>query len=188
MSRISDDPGGSEPDAAAGGGAPYIRLTGRLDPSRLALVNVILARPDAGLFEQQLDLEELRRQDLPDGSDRLPGVIDTGATVSSITPDLLGSLGLQKDGGQRKIKVPTDPEGKWEPTYAAQLVLGGAFYIIIPVTANLFPPEGQTYKMLIGCDVLRICRLTYEGPEYVPSGGDAGGYTLYVPDSRRLGT
>jgi hypothetical protein len=188
MGRISDDPGGSEPGAAAGGGPPYIRLTGPLDPNRLALINVILARPDVGLFEQQLDLETLRRQDLPDGSDRLPGVLDTGATVSSITPDLLGSLGLQEDGGQRQIKVPTDPEGKWEPTYAAQLVLGAAFYVAIPVTANLFPPEGQTYKMLIGCDVLRMCRLTYEGPEYLPPGLDAGGYTLHVPDGRRLGT
>ena len=86
------------------------------------------------------------------------------------------------------MTVPTDPEGKWEPTYAVQLVLGGAFYIGISVTANLFPPEGQTYKMLIGCDVLRMCRLTYEGPEYVLAGEDAGGYMLHVPDSRRWGT
>ena len=41
--------------------------------------------------------------------------------------------------------------------------------------------------MLIGCDVLRMCRFTYEGPpEYALSGEDAGGYTLYVPDSRLL--
>jgi hypothetical protein len=185
MGRVPDEPGGNEPGAAAGGGIPYIRLTGRLDPNRLALVNVILARPDAGLFEQQLDLDALRRQDLPDGSEKRLGVIDTGANVSSITPDLLGSLGLQRDG-QRKMTVPTDPEGVWEPTYAVQLVLGGAFYIGISVTANLFPPEGQRYKMLIGCDVLRMCRFTYEGPEYVLSGEDADGYTLYVPDSRLL--
>lgn len=186
MGRVSDDPGGSEPDTAAGGVVPYIRLTGRLDPNRLALVNVILAHPDAGLYEQQLDLEALRRQDLPDGSEKLLGVIDTGANVSSITPDLLGSLGLQRVG-QRKVAVPNDPEGEWEPTYAVQLVLGGAFYIGISVTANLFPPQGQRYKALIGCDVLGMCRLTYTGPEYVLSGEDAGGYILQIPDSRRLG-
>jgi hypothetical protein len=187
MGRVSDDPGGSEPGADAGEGIPYILRSGRLEPNRLALIDVILARPDAGLFERQLDLEALRRQDLPDGSARHPGVVDTGATASSITPDLLGFLGLQRDG-RRKVAVPTDPEGKWEPTYAVQLVLGGAFYIGIPVTANLFPPEGQRYKVLIGCDVLHMCRLTYEGPGYVLSGEDAGGYTLHVPDSRRLGT
>jgi hypothetical protein len=187
MGCVSDDPGRAEPGADVGGGIPYFRLTGRLDPNRLALVDVVLARPDAGLFERQLDLEALRRQELPDGSAKHPGVIDTGATVSSITPDLLGFLGLQRDG-RRKVAVPTDPEGKWEPTYAVQLVLGGAFYIGISVTANLFPPDGQTYKVLIGCDVLRMCRLTYEGPEYVLSGEGAGRYTLRVPDCRRLGT
>jgi len=187
MGRVPDDLGGSEQGTTAGGGFPYIRLTGRLDPNRLALVNVVLARPDAGLFERQLDLEALRRQDLPEGSEKHPGVIDTGATVSSITPDLLGSLGLQSVG-RRKIAVPTDPEGIWEPTYAVQLVLGEAFYIGISVTANLLPPEGQRYKVLVGCDVLRICRFMYEGPDSVLSGGDAGGYTLHVPDSRRCGT
>jgi hypothetical protein len=111
MGRIPDDLGGSEQDTGAGGGFPYIRLTGRLDPNRLALVNVVLARPDVGLFERQLDLEALRRQDLPDGSARHPGVIDTGATVSSITPDLLGFLCLQRVG-RRKVAVPTDPEGR----------------------------------------------------------------------------
>jgi hypothetical protein len=69
-----------------------------------------------------------------------------------------------------------------------QLVLGGAFYIGISVTANLFPPEGQRYKVLVGCDVLRLCRFTYEGPESVLSGGDAAGYTLNVPDCRRWDT
>ena len=184
MGRVSDDPAENEPGTDAGGRFPYICLTGPLDPNRLALINVILARPDAGVSERQLDLEALRRQDLPDDSARYPGVIDTGATVSSITPDLLGFLGLHKVG-RRKVAVPTDPEGRWEPTYAVQLVLGGAFYIEISVTANLFPPEGQRYKVLIGCDVLRMCRLTYEGPEYVLPGRGAGGYTLYVPDSRR---
>ena len=117
MGRVPDEPWGSEPGATASGGIPYIRLSGPLAPNRLALINVILARPDAGLFERQLDLEALRREDLPDGSEKCLGVIDTGANVSSITPDLLGPLGLQRDG-RRKMAVPTDPEGVWETTYA----------------------------------------------------------------------
>lgn len=81
MGRVPVGPRGIEPGATASGGISHIPLTGRLAPNGLALVDVILAHPDTGLFERQLDLEALRRQDLPDGSERCPGLIDTGATI-----------------------------------------------------------------------------------------------------------
>lgn len=179
MGRAPDPPGGSEP-----GVSTYIHLTGRLDDYGLALVDVILAHPDTRLIGQVPDLETLHNNELPDGSARHPGLIDTGANRSSITPELLGFLGLQEDGGHRRVKRPSDPEWRQEPTYAVKMVFGGAFEIGISVTADLMPPQGQRYRALLGCDVLAACRLTYEGPHTVFPGGDAGGYTLHVPDFR----
>jgi hypothetical protein len=181
MGHAPDPPAGREPGAIA---YTYIPLTGRLDPNGFALVNVILAHPDTRLIGRQLDLETLRRQDLPDRSERHPGLIDTGANRSSITPDLAGSLGLQEDGGYRLVKAPSDREWKREPTFAVQLVFGGACSIRISVTADLLPPQGQEYKALIGCDALAMFRLTYEGHRSGFPEGDAGGYTLHVPDLR----
>ena len=56
--------------------------------------------------------------------------------------------------------------GGKSPQYAVQMVFGGAFGIGISVTADLVPPQGQKYRALLGCDVLVVCRLTYEGPRY----------------------
>jgi hypothetical protein len=72
MGRISDDSGGTESAADAGEGIPYILRSGWLEPNRLALIDVILARPDAGLFERQLDLAALRTQDLPTAQQGIP--------------------------------------------------------------------------------------------------------------------
>jgi hypothetical protein len=129
-------------------------------------------------------LETLRTNELPDRSARHPGLIDTGANRSSITPELLGFLGLEEDGGSRRVKRPSDREWRQEPTYAVQMVFGGAFGIQISVTADLVPPQEQRYRALLGCDVLALCRLTYEGPHTMFPGGDAGGYTLLIPDFR----
>jgi hypothetical protein len=185
MGREPDPRVGSEPGEIA---YTYIPVTARLDPNGFALVNVILAHPDTRLIDRGLDLETLRRQDLPDRSERHPGLIDTGANRSSITPDLAGSLGLQEDGDYRLVKAPSGREWKREPTFAVQLVFGGVCSIRISVTTDLWPPQGQVYKALIGCDALAMFRLTYEGLHSGFPGGDAGGYTLHVPDLRPRGT
>jgi len=179
MGRAPDPPGGSEPGAIT-----YIPLTGRLDRDGFALVDVILAHPETRLIGRVPNLETLRNHELPDRSALHPGLIDTGANGSSITPELLGFLGLQGDGGHRRVKRPGDPEWTQEPTYAVQLVFGGAFEIRISVTADLWPPQGQKYRALLGSDALGMCRLTYEGRHSVFAGGEAGGYTLQVPDFR----
>jgi hypothetical protein len=126
-----------------------------------------------------------------DRSARRPGLIDTGANRSSITPELLGFLGLQEDGGHRWVKGPSDPECRQEPTYAVKMVFGGAFETGNSVTADLVPPQGQKYKALLGCDVLAACRLTYEGPHSrFPAGTPAGTHCMSLtsaPDASNRG-
>lgn len=78
MGRAPDPSGRSEP-----GVNTYIPLPGRLDDYGFALIDVILAHPDTRLIGQVPDLETLHNNELPDRSERHPGLIDTGANRSS---------------------------------------------------------------------------------------------------------
>lgn len=99
-------------------------------------------------------------------------LIDTGAQGCSITADLKTRLDLLPQEGKiigigyQGTRMPQD-------AYSIRITMGGVCYCQVRVTADLVPAPGYEYEVVIGCNVLERCALTY--------GGANRDFTLYVP-------
>jgi predicted aspartyl protease len=96
-------------------------------------------------------------------------LIDTGASVTSIEPAVLGALGLTPTGTIEIVTPSTGQQVHTADTYDVDFVIGGASPEEIPLTiknlrvcsAELFLKQG--IHALIGRDILSRCILNYNG-------------------------
>jgi hypothetical protein len=102
-------------------------------------------------------------------------LIDTGADTCSITANLKGKLDLLPQKG--KIS-----EGGYAgqtrdlDAYSILITLGGVFSCLVRVAAVMVPKKGYNYQIIIGCNVLQHCTLTYG-----THSGEDRNFTLHVP-------
>ena len=103
-------------------------------------------------------------------------IIDTGATTSSVYPDLREALELEQSdyselgsGG-----LPGEEERKLYPLYWMRVTIGEQEWDV-PVVERRVPDDKRA--VIIGCDVLQHYRFTYDGLD-----GPDGSFTLYLPD------
>jgi hypothetical protein len=96
----------------------------------------------------------------------VPGLIDTGASISALDLEIVRSLGLEQRG-ETSIHTPstgTDHEKK--PTFDAMIIVGETtgfpLHVTVPVIGCELATQG--FSALIGRNVLRRCRFTYDGP------------------------
>jgi hypothetical protein len=116
-----------------------------------------------------------RRQALTDANQTVPpaqriiGVLDTGATISAVHPDILAALGLTATG---KAEIHT-PSTQGVPVLADtyDVCIGifaaraGDLHFIsetVQVTASIL---SNGVHALIGTDILKQCILTYNGAD-----------------------
>jgi len=94
------------------------------------------------------------------------GLVDTGASCSAVDRNLAAGLGLTAKG---VVSVHTPSTGSRYIDllqYDVRMVLGAgeadALVLTLPVIESDFASEG--FLALIGRDVLKSCRFTYDGP------------------------
>lgn len=93
-------------------------------------------------------------------------ILDTGASVSALDSQVIAALSLQYRG-QAEIHTPSTGAGVvHRDQYDATLVIGEnespPLIATIPVIECEFASRG--FHALIGRDILRHCRFTYDGP------------------------
>jgi hypothetical protein len=121
-------------------------------------------------------------------------LIDTGATTSAIHPSLAANFGDLMKVGREEGCDTNAPDGHAEDTlYELRVTItgpGGSGFEWRPVYAIERPyeqPEEMGY-FLIGCDILRACRFTYDGTANpvitLPDGSEVptGRFILEKPD------
>jgi hypothetical protein len=87
-------------------------------------------------------------------------LVDTGAALSAVVPDLVQKLGLQPVG-VAQVVTPSTTTPVTMPTYAARLTLETGQVFETTVLGS--PLHGQNIQGLIGRDVLSQCVLIYIG-------------------------
>jgi hypothetical protein len=118
--------------------------------------------------------------DLPSSSshpqeESVQALIDTGAQTCSITADLKGRLDLLPQKG-KIIERGYAGEAAALDAYSISITLGGVFSCQTRVTAVMTPAPGYEYQIIMGCNLLRHCTLTYG-----THSGEDKGFTLSVP-------
>jgi predicted aspartyl protease len=94
------------------------------------------------------------------------GLIDTGASISALDLNVIQHLDIQPHGS---ISIHTPSTGtayETRDTYDASLVLGETEVVLLVVTTPMLGIElaSQGFDALLGRDVLRHCRLVFDGP------------------------
>ena len=89
------------------------------------------------------------------------GLIDTGATVTSIDLNVAKTLGLSETGS-RKLGTAAGPVDS--PTYAFTVLISGSIRMdcALGVGCDL---QGQGIIMLLGMDLLASCIMILNGPD-----------------------
>lgn len=153
---------------------PEIPLGNRLAPNGFPLLESVLVEPGRPSTVKGYDYPASSSFSEPESCQAL---IDTGAQGCSITADLKDRLDLLPQQGEI-IGIGYDGTRRPQDAYSIGITMGGAFYCQVRVTADLVPARGYAYRILIGCNVLQHCTLTY--------GGVNRDFTLYVPRAAGL--
>lgn len=112
-------------------------------------------------------VEALKRAGQPYAAPQMIlGLIDTGASCSSIDKNVIAGLGLSKRGVVPIHTPSTGPAYEYRDQYDACLVVGegqpGALVFTLPVIESELATQG--FLALVGRDVLDSCVLVYDGP------------------------
>jgi hypothetical protein len=110
--------------------------------------------------------ERLAARAVPIPSPRVVrALIDTGADLSAVHPEILGQLGGQATGSVR-IRRPGTRNFRFAPISDVELAIGGAGpnALWIPTQVVGVAPSTPTVLALIGRDLLRHCTMFYNGP------------------------
>lgn len=93
-------------------------------------------------------------------------LVDTGASVTCLSPKLINKLGLEPKGSILGQTPSTDGKPHTFLTYDVEIVFPGDHSKIIPahpiVCANF---SSQGHDGLIGRDILQMARFIYSGPD-----------------------
>jgi hypothetical protein len=101
-------------------------------------------------------------------------LIDTGASCTNIDHKFVAALGLASTGSVPVHTPSTGATPVLQPSYDIGMVIGGApsagagavhFVPNLPVLATEF--SAQNLDGLLGRDILRLCRMTYSGPDNI---------------------
>jgi hypothetical protein len=152
---------------------PEVPLTASLAPNGYPLLDVRVGpgrpstvrgfdRPASGSFPEPESCQAL---------------IDTGAEGCSITAGLKERLNLLPQQG-KITEIGYAGTNQLLDAYSIGITMGGVFYCQTRAPAVMVPGHGYGYQIVIGCNVLRHCTLTYDGT--------IGQFTLHVPRAMGL--
>lgn len=127
--------------------------------------------PDGPIINLQVGVSQPRRQALEAMGQRVPapitvgGLINLGASCTVIDRKLLRQLGINPTGQVvfRSTEHGMVPEKS--PQYDVSIAIAGFPQLLTPELPIL---EGgftlPSYQAIIGRDILKLCRVTYDGP------------------------
>jgi hypothetical protein len=127
----------------------------------------------------------------PPAPQTVTGLIDTGASITTITDAVAQSLGLQPTGSLNLVGVGGVPEQR--PIYAASLTLPEYGVRSDPLEVASVPIEfgGGQFQILIGRDLLERAKLEYVGYEGVfdvdPAGAGSAAPLGKIPPVAYIG-
>ena len=151
---------------------PAVPLSNSLTPNGFPLLESVLVEPGRPSDIPGFDYPASGSHMEPESCQAL---IDTGAQSCSITADLKERLDLLPQKGKITERGyagrPSDLDA-----YSIMITMGGVFRLQTRVTAVMVPALECEYQIIIGCNVLQHCALTYG----THSGQDRE-LTLYVP-------
>jgi hypothetical protein len=134
-------------------------LTGRISPEGPTI--------DIKVMQSPQRVAALKKANRPFASpSTVVGLIDTGASSSALDRIVIAGLDLQHRGVVSIHTPSTGPGYETRDEYDACLVLGETslrpMVLTLPVIGCDFSSQG--FLALIGRDVLRHCKLAYDGP------------------------
>jgi hypothetical protein len=139
----------------------------------MPVLNKLLDQHGHAYVDLILNQPLIRRQALQTAGGVVPppvnaiGMVDTGATVSVIDPQLRQVLGLVPHR-IRRARLPNSPVPTRVRSYKLELGIydpAGAFHLLCPMLSVVEMPLAHTGpQVLVGCDVLERCLFVYDGP------------------------
>lgn len=160
------------------------RLRRQLGQQQAADVAELLRRQGA-VVDVQISIASTAAQAAGQQGQALPatqtvkGLVDTGASISTVSEDAAASAGLVQVGS---VEVGGVGGSGMRPIYAARLSLPQYGVTLDPIEMAGVSISFADVKVLIGRDVLKRLSLDYEGPagtfDLVESGAAPGGAPL----------
>lgn len=102
-----------------------------------------------------------RQGDSPPSPQTVMGLIDTGASISTVTEEVAAALGLSPTG---TIQLGGVGGSSQRPIYAASFGLPEYGVVIDPIEIASVPIPFADFQVLIGRDVLLALHFLYQGP------------------------
>jgi hypothetical protein len=153
---------------------PEVSLPGNVAPNGYPLLESVLVEPGRPSTVVGYNHQTSSTNPAP------VALIDTGADRCTITADLKERLDLLPQQG-KIIERGYSGRATELDAYSIGITMGGAFYCQVRVAAVLAPKEDYGYEILIGCNVLQHCAITYG-----THNGEDREFTLVVPRAMGL--
>lgn len=151
---------------------PEVPLAISVASNGFPLLESVLVEPGRPSDMHGYDLPASRSYPEPES---LQALIDTGAQRCSITANLRERLDLVPQRGKITERGYANQATALD-AYSILITLGGVFRCQTRVTAVMVPASECGYQIIIGCNLLQHCTLTYG-----TRNGEDRGFILSVP-------